>query len=381
VWVVEGLQDDKWAMVSKVHHCMVDGVSGTQIYHLLLSASPDEKLPEDLPEPWHPATPPSRALVTADAVRELATSPLRLAALVGDALRAPRDSAGRAADVIRGAVALSFNARPAKASTLIGEVGRQRRYAAVSASLRQVKAVCETYGVTVNDVALTAATAAFRSLLLARGEPCNPNTVRSLVPVSVRARGDEGILDNRVSCLLADLPVHVREPVDRLRAVHAHLAHLKTLKEAEAGAAVNDLATREPFVFVAPLVRIAFRLPQRNIVTVTTNVPGPRDALYLLGRRMVRLLPYVPIASRVRIGVAILSYCDELTFGVTGDYDTADVGLLSREISRALDELLAEAERTSADRETRDGRGVDPAAHRLQVAAMDHGDLRRGVAQ
>jgi diacylglycerol O-acyltransferase len=346
-WVVEGLQDDRWAMVSKVHHCMVDGVSGTQLYHLLLSASPDEGLPDEPPEPWWPTPPPSRLTVTADAARQLALSPLRLASTVGAALTSPGKTVSKTREIGRGMLALFSNVRPAHGSTLIGDVGRQRRYDATTVNMQQVRMVCKAYDVTINDVALAAATGAFRALLLARDEQCLPNTVRSLVPVSVRARGEEGIFDNRVSCLLADLPVHVPDPVDRLRAVHSHIAHLKSLKEAEAGVVVTDMAAREPFLLVAPVLRTVFRVPQRNIVTVTTNVPGPRHPLYLLGQRMLRLQPYVPIAARVRIGVAILSYCDELTFGVTGDYDTADVELLTGQIRHAVDELVAAAATTT----------------------------------
>jgi diacylglycerol O-acyltransferase len=266
---------------------------------------------------------------------------VRLARLLGGAVKAPTQAARRVAETARGTFALSGGLRPTPSSTLIGPIGRQRRYEATTINLHHVRTVGHHYGVTVNDVALAAATSAFRALLLARGEACTPNTVRSLVPVSVRARGEEGVFANKVSCLLADLPVHVPDPVERLRAVHTHIRHLKALHEAEAGAVVTDLASREPFPFVAPVVRAMFRIPQRNIVTVTTNVPGPRHPLYLLGRRLVRMLPYVPIASRVRFGVAIFSYCDEITFGVTGDYDTADVDLLVREIDRAVDDLVS----------------------------------------
>ena len=341
-WVVEGLQGNRWALVSKVHHCMVDGVSGTQLYHLLLSTSPDDTTIED-PPPWHVTDPPSRLAVTADAVTQLAASPLRMARLFTGAVRSPVSAVHRAADTARGAAALAGAIRPAHESTLVGPIGRYRRYDATVVNLQHVRMVSQAFGVTINDVALAAATSAFRELLLARGEACTPNTVRSLVPVSVRAPGEEGVFENRVSCLLADLPVHVPDPIERLNAVHVHIGHLKALHEADAGVAVTDLASREPFPLVAPFVRAMFRLPQRNIVTVTTNVPGPRHPLYLLGRRLVRMLPYVPIASRVRFGIAIFSYCDELTFGVTGDYDTADVDLIVREIGKAVDDLVSRA--------------------------------------
>ena len=341
-WLVEGLADGKWALISKVHHCMVDGVSGTQLYHLLLSTSPDDVTIDDA-VPWQGQAIPSRVAVTADAAVQLALSPVRMASLATTAVRAPRRTVRRLTETTRGAVALAGAVKPAPVSTLMGRIGPHRRYHATAVDLQKVRVISRTFDVTINDVALAAATSAFRRLLLARGETCAPNTVRSLVPVSVRAQGEEGIAENRVSCLLADLPVHLPDPVQRLEAVHAHVAQLKATHEADAGVVATDLAAREPFPLVAPLVRAMFHLPQRNIVTVTTNVPGPRVPLFMLGRRLERLMPYVPIASRLRFGIAIFSYCDELTFGVTGDYDAADVEVLVAELAHSVDELAARA--------------------------------------
>jgi diacylglycerol O-acyltransferase len=174
------------------------------------------------------------------------------------------------------------------------------------------------------------------------GDEPTPHTVRTLVPVSVRAPGEEGIPEIRVSGLLAELPVDVAAPVERLDAVHRELKRLKDAHEAEAGEALVQLAGHEPFLFVSPFIRAMFRIPQRTIVTVTTNVPGPRMPLYLLGRPLVHLLPYVPIAAGVRFGVAMLSYCDDLAFGVTTDYAmAADADLLATAVRREVDELLA----------------------------------------
>jgi diacylglycerol O-acyltransferase len=202
-----------------------------------------------------------------------------------------------------------------------------RRYVALFAGLR------------VGGNRLTMAE--LRAVLAAEGDRPTPHTVRTLVPVSVRAPGEEGIPENRVSCLLAELPVDVDDPVQRLSAVHEELARLKAAHEAEAGEALVQFAGHEPFVFVSPFIRAMFRLPQRTVVTVTTNVPGPRVPLYLLGRRMLHLLPYVPIAAGVRFGTAMLSYCDDLAFGVTTDFAmSADADLLADTVRREVDVLL-----------------------------------------
>ena len=204
--------------------------------------------------------------------------------------------------------------------------------------------VWHALGGTFNDVILAAVTAGFRTLLLSRGEEPGPHVVRTLVPVSVRAPGTENVRDNQVSLLLAQLPVHVADPIERLAAVREELTRLKSEHEAEAGAAVVELARYGPFPYVGSPVRIAAHLPQRSIVTVTTNVPGPREPLYARGREMVEVIPYVPIASTLRTGVSIFSYRTQVTFGVTGDYDNAtDVWTLAEGIEAGMAELLAAA--------------------------------------
>jgi WS/DGAT/MGAT family acyltransferase len=339
-WVVEGLDDGRWALISKVHHCMGDGVSGTELYHLLLSTTSDVE-PLVSPQQWCPNAPPSVLQVTAAGAWSLASSPTRHLQVFARLLRHPTTTAARVATTVRGLRAMAGVLRPAPSSSLLGAIGRQRFYVAETVSLTQVKRIAHHYGVTVNDVALAAATAGLRAVLATEGDALTPHSVRTLVPVSVRAPGEEGIPENRVSCLLAELPVDVVDPVQRLKNVHRELQRLKDTHEAEAGEALVAPADHEPFVLVSPLLRAMFRLPQRAVVTVTTNVPGPREPLFLLGRRMVHLLPYVPIAAGVRLGTAILSYCDEISFGVTADLAMAsDADLLAQRMRQEIQTLL-----------------------------------------
>jgi diacylglycerol O-acyltransferase len=314
-WLVEGLSDERWALISKVHHCMVDGVAGTELYHLLLSTTP---APDMNPIPIGPVTPLPRRTLD------------------------PKQLLAQVVATRRGLIALAHVLVPAASSTLLGSIGRQRRYISTTVCLSDVKAIRHRFDVTVNDVAVAAAAAGFRALLLARGERPSQHIVRSLVPTNVRAAGTENDLANRVSCMFIDLPVHLADPVHRLRTTHDLLSAAKARHEAEAGEALVAWSDYQPFALVSAALRAAFRLPQRNIVTVTTNVPGPRAPLYLLGRKLIRLLPVVPIADRVRIGVAILSYCDELSFGITGDYGTAnDVDVLTAAIRAEIADLLS----------------------------------------
>jgi diacylglycerol O-acyltransferase len=200
-------------------------------------------------------------------------------------------------------------------------------------------------GGTVNDVVLTAISSGFRALLLARGEEPGPSMVPSLVPVSTREPGEESIYENRVSAIVADLPVHIADPLERLAAVTAQMSALKASKEAKAGAAMISLGRYTAFPLASMFVRLAFSLPQREIVTVTTNVPGPRQPLYALGRRLVEIIPYVPIATTLRTGISIFTYCGNVTFGITGDYATTpDIEVLARGIEDGVAELVAAAE-------------------------------------
>jgi diacylglycerol O-acyltransferase len=165
--------------------------------------------------------------------------------------------------------------------------------------------------------------------------------IRSLVPVSTREPGLEAVPDNRVSLMLPYLPVDVADPQQRLAAVRSRLRTLRGAGEPVAGATATAVAAYGPFPPVSLGVRLAFHLPHRTVITVTTNVPGPRQPLYGLGRRVLEMLPYVPIADRVRIGVAMFSYCGTLTFGITGDFTTVpDIDVLAAGISDSMAELV-----------------------------------------
>jgi WS/DGAT/MGAT family acyltransferase len=349
-WFVEGLADGRWALISKVHHCMVDGVSGTDLYRVIFDTSPEPSPPVE--DNWTPAAEPSTLKLVGVAALEALLMPVREARALGGAARHPRRLVQQTVDTVRGASKLASSLLPATESSLSGEIGQQRRFTWVRGSLSDVKAVKAELGGTVNDAVLAAISSGFRALLLARGEQPDSRMVPTLVPVSVRAPGEENIYDNRVSAMLADLPVHLADPVERLTAIRTQLAALKLSKEANAGETMISLIGYVPFPLASLAVQFAFRLPQREIVTVTTNVPGPRQPLYALGRRLVEITPYVPIATTVRTGIAIFTYCDNLTIGITGDYDTtADLDVLARGIEDGLSELVEAARDAATTRE------------------------------
>ena len=343
-WLVLGLSEHRWALISKIHHCMVDGVSGTDLYRVIFDATPDGVPPAAEELPVEPA--PSWLALAAGSAADLAMLPVRSASVIGGALANPGQAAREISLTARAARRLAPSALPAAASSLVGPIGRQRRYACARASLDEVKEIKRQLGGTVNDVVLAAISGGFRDLLLSRGEEPAPHMVPSLVPVSLRAPGEESIYENRVSVLMADLPVHLAKPTERLASVTEQLADLKASNEAVVGEALVALGRLTPYPLASLAVRLAYSLPQREIVTVTTNVPGPGVPLYAMGRRLLEIIPYVPIATSLRTGISIFSYCGRLTFGVTGDFATTpDIDVLARGIQTGISDLLAAARR------------------------------------
>ena len=345
-WVAEGLSEGRWAVISKVHHCMVDGVSGTDLYGVIFDFSPEGSPPATDDRP--PATAePSSVELAARAALDAVVLPVREAVALSAVAADPAAAVRQAADTARALAKLAPAIRPATGSSLSGQIGRQRRYTWARVSLDDVKTIKQELGGTVNDVVLAAISGGFRTLLLARGEEPGPHMVRSLVPVSVRAPGEENVYENQVSAILADLPVHVADPVERLAAVRAELLALKASREAMAGQALTSLGRFTPFPLASWWARLAFGLPQREIVTVTTNVPGPRQPLYGMGRRLLEIIPYVPIATTLRTGVSIFTYCGNVTFGITGDFAAnPDLPVLAHGIEDGMAELLKAARRS-----------------------------------
>lgn len=289
------------------------------------------------------ATPiPGAVSLLAGAFGDLTGKAIGQARLFLGAARSPAQLVRGVAAFAKGVTELAGALRPATTSSLSGPIGSARRYHVARVPLPDVVHVAKAYGTTVNDVLLTVISAGLRAILISRGEQPDAHAVRTLVPVSVRESGALDELDNRVSLLLPFLPVDIADPVEALAEVHRRLAQEKASGEAEAGRTITAWAGREPFAPISFAIRLAARLPQQSVVTVTTNVPGPRAPLHVLGRQVLALLPYVPIAVRLRLGVAALTYRDEAVFGVTADFTSVpDAGLLTATIERTLGALVA----------------------------------------
>lgn len=344
-WLVEGLDDDRWAIISKVHHCMVDGISGVQLLNVLLDLTPDAELA--VPEPWEPEADPSPVSLVLDAWQGLAVDLGRLAGRAIDAVRDPGSALDRARQLGAGLVEFGRHLGSTPPLSIEGTIGPHRTWAHSSVSIADVKQVRRAVGGTLNDVVLAAVAGGYRTLLERRGDDLDEAVVRTLVPVSVRGDAN-GVPDNRVSAMLYELPIHVLDPLQRLAKVREDMAELKASHMAEAGEFVTGIGDITPPMLMSAGTRLTIRLmrqlPQRSVNTVTTNVPGPQFPLYCLGREMEAYLPFVPLTEGVRVGTAILSYNGRLAFGITGDFDTApDVDVLARAIADELDGLRSAA--------------------------------------
>ncbi len=340
MWLIEGLDDGRWALLSKVHHCVVDGIAGSDLLAVIMDLEPDAPRPR--PDEWRPASEPSRvelARYTGEMTIESVNGIVRGGV---HAARHPVGTIARARGVVGGLLRVLTPTRRG-GSSLTGPIGPRRRWMRTRVSLDDVRRIRAAFGGTVNDVVLTAVTRGFRELLAGRGEPLEGRTVTTLIPVSTRTDEARGELDNRVSAVYARLPVGIEDPVLTLEAVREQMDGLKASSEVEASAAVVGIGDFAPPIVAAALARTIVH-SQGIVQTVATNVPGPQVPLYACGRRMLEAYPYVPIAGHIRVGVAIWSYCGEMYFGVTGDWQgTPDIGRLVRGIDRAFEGLAKDA--------------------------------------
>ncbi|WP_255363522.1 wax ester/triacylglycerol synthase family O-acyltransferase [Geodermatophilus sp. DSM 45219] len=345
LWLVEGLEDGRWGLISKVHHCMVDGIAGTDLMQLMFDLTPDATHSD--PQDWTPQRSPSSVEVVAGAVQDAVTHPLReLTRLSGtEGVK----GAGRSVVQLGRSLGATMPRTARKLATptarsLNGPIGPHRRWAWADADFQDLRQVRTAFGGTVNDVVLAAITRGFRDLLERRGSLREGLVVRSMVPVSVRQPGQRGQLDNQISAVFVDLPVSEPDPVARLTSIRRQMnEHKKLLQTVDARSiiAMGD--------FVAPTllalgVRAAVAASNLWYQAVTTNVPGPRVPLYVLGRRMESAHAYVPIAGGTRVSIGIFSYLGTMTFGINADFDAfPDVDVLSRGICTGVGELLEAA--------------------------------------
>ncbi len=342
LWLVEGLSDERFAVLSKTHHALVDGVSGVDIVTVLFDTSPDPMPVAPPDHEWVPKPLPSSAQLLADALLERATVPGEIVRGVRATVRGPRQVAQRVGGALVGVGAMAWaGLQAAPLSPFNVRIGPHRRFTWVRGDLAQFKAIKNELGGTVNDVVLAVVTGALGRYMRRHGDATDVD-LRALIPVSVRADVERGALGNRVAAMWAPLPVGLIDPQQRLHRISGAMKDLKGSGQAVGAQVLTELSGFAPPTIMDQAARLQAR--QRLFNLVVTNVPGPQVPLYMLGRELEALYPMVPLAENTALGIAIMSYNGQLNFGLVADYDAlADVEVLADELRSSIEELAAAA--------------------------------------
>jgi WS/DGAT/MGAT family acyltransferase len=342
LWLAQGLERDRFAILTKTHHAMVDGISGVDIGTVLFDFEPVPE-PVQIEDDWVPQPPPGTAELVARGVSDAIGTPIHLAQRAVDAIRHPETTARRAAEAIEGLseIASAF-ADPAPDVPLNQPIGPHRRYVWTSAELAGFKRIKDALGGTVNDVVLAAVTGSLRNWLQRRGLRTEGLELRALVPVSIRSEDERGNLGNRIALMRGPLPVYVADPVRRLRTISEEMAGLKRSKQALGAEVISRFNDFAPPTLLAQASRINFSTRLFN--TIVTNVPGPQMPLYVLGRELQDVYPVAFLPENHALAVAIMSYNGKVGFGLLADYDSMeDIEVIGDGINEALAELEAAA--------------------------------------
>jgi len=346
LFLVDGLEGDRFALLSKTHHALVDGISGVDIVTVLFDTQAEPAAPADPGTQWLPRPLPTQAQLLGEALLERATVPAEAARSLRAVFRAPRRIAREAVNTAAGLGAMAWaGLSPAPPSPYNRQIGPHRRFTWVRANLVDVKAIKNELGGTVNDVVLTVVAGALGRHLRRRGVATEGLELKAMVPVSVRSADDVGELGNQIAAMMAPLPVWCQDPVARQQIVRQSMEHLKDSGQAVGAQAITEMSGFAPPTIMGQAARLMSR--QRFFNLVITNVPGPQIPLYLLGRRAIDPFPLVPLAKNQGLGIAILSYDGRMDFGLVGDYDVMyDLDDFAVDLHESLAELAEAAGRS-----------------------------------
>jgi diacylglycerol O-acyltransferase len=338
LWLVEGMADGRFAVIGKSHHALVDGVSGVDITTVLYDLDREPKRPPSSPPPWLARPEPTDSKLLGDALKERLTSPGEIVRGVRHALRGPRQ-------VVRGAAATTKivgAGLKAPATPFNVEIGPHRRFAMVQTDLPDLKRVKDAHGGTVNDVILAVVSGAIGRYLRARGHDTEGMELRAMVPVSIREAEEHGALGNRISAMMAPLPVGTEDAVERLHVVTESMGDLKASGQAVGAEILTRLTDFAPTTIVSQAARL--QPNQRFFNLVVTNIPGPQFPLYVLGRQMESIFPMVPLAQNQALCIGIMSYNGQVNFGLIGDYDAmADLDSFGLDLEAEIEAMIATA--------------------------------------
>jgi WS/DGAT/MGAT family acyltransferase len=370
LWLVEGLEGNRFAIVGKSHHALVDGVSGMDITTVLFDVAREPATPPAAEAEWLPRPEPSAAKLLGEALLARATSPREIVRGARAVLRGPRQVAFQLAGGATAAGKMLRAGRSAPRTPFNVEIGPHRRFAYVQADLAEIKRIKDEHGGTVNDAVLSIVTGALGRYLRARGYDTSELEMRAMVPVSVRTEHQEGALGNRVAAMMAPLPVWCEDPVERVKLLSTALRDLKRSGQAVGAQVLTQLGDFAPPTIAAQAARLQSR--QRFFNLVITNIPGPQFPLYLLGREMQAIYPMVPLAQRQALCVGIFSYNGQLNFGLIGDYDAmTDLESFTLDLAAASEELAGA--KPTAKRRRAPAKAKRARAKRAAKASADSG--------
>ncbi len=374
MFLVEELEGDRFAIIIKSHHAMIDGISGVDIGTVIFDVTPDAE-PIVPKKEWKPKPLPSNLSLLERGARELATEPVKLGEKAISALRKPSSLAGKVGESAEGLAEVARALADSAPDVPLNQpIGPHRRITWTSASLDEFKRIKDVFGTTVNDVVLAIAAGSIRKWLLKRGVETDGLELRAMVPVSVRSDNERGQLGNKLATMRAPLPVYEPDPVARLEIVSASMDGLKHSKQAlgaEVIARLNDFA---PPTLLAQAARLTFSTRLFNLLV--TNVPGPQIPLYVLGRKLSKPYPVAFLAKNHGLAVGVMSYAGQVNIGLIGDFDAMpDIG----QVRRGLNESLAEL--NEAANEIEKTIAPDKAKKTARKPASKNGSAPKGSAR
>jgi len=350
LWLVQGLKPNRFALLTKTHHALVDGVAGVDIATVLFDVTPVPE-PAEPDHEWVPEPEPSQADLMTHGIEDLAATPLKLARRLEAAVEHPGPAIEQATEAVEALSEVGWAlANPAPDVPLNVEIGSHRRFSWVRADLDDLKRIKDALGGTVNDVLLAIVTDALRRWLHSRGVRTEGLELRALVPMSIRAEDEHGQLGNRIAAMRGPLPVYIEDPLRRLETVKEAMDGVKSSKQALGAEVISRFNDFAPPTLLAQASRLNFSTRLFNLIV--TNVPGPQIPLYVLGRQLEDVFPVAFLPDHHALAVAIMSYNGGIDFGLLADYDAMDdVRVIGDGIESAIAELLREAETVGAEPE------------------------------
>jgi diacylglycerol O-acyltransferase len=362
LWLVQGLSEGRFALISKTHHALVDGVSGVDISTVLFDLSPVPEESDGAGDGWTPQPEPSQAELVTEGIKGLLRTPVELAGRAIGAAQRPGHTLEQAREAVEGVAEVAWaGVNPAPDVPLNTPIGPHRRVWWVRSRLEDFKEIKDALGGTVNDVVLTIVSGALGRWLRSRGVRTEGLELRALVPVSIRSEDEKDALGNRIAAMRGPLPVYAQDPVERLRIVRESMGGLKDSKQALGAEVISGLERFAPPTLLAQASRLNFSTRLFNLIV--TNVPGPQFPLYIQGREMLEIVPIAFLPENHALAIAVMSYNGKMDFGLLGDYDAMpDIDTFGELLEESLAEMLDTARAVAKPRKRGAAAGKEPAS-------------------